>query len=129
MSSGPPTFIPVTGLKCSYGKISSLLTEIIVMINWQQNSCRSIRSVIILGIKQITRLITDLIVLHSVLLPLYIIVALENTHKNKLPHGTQNCASYDTFELSIFICSSRQGIIIFKSLSKIAPIFSRTLGH
>ena len=30
MPSGPPEFIPVTGLKCSYGKISSPLTEISV---------------------------------------------------------------------------------------------------
>ena len=30
MPSGPPEFIPVTGMKCSYGKISSPLTEISV---------------------------------------------------------------------------------------------------
>ena len=30
MPSGPPEFIPVTGMKCSYGKISSPPTEISV---------------------------------------------------------------------------------------------------
>jgi len=30
MPSGPPKFISVTGLKCSYGKITSPLTEISV---------------------------------------------------------------------------------------------------
>ena len=52
-----------------------------------------------------------------------------STKINSLPHGTQKCASYDTFELSIFISSSSQGISIFKGLSNIAPILSRTLGH
>ena len=84
-----------------------------------------------LPLLSITRagMITDRSGLCSVLLPLYINVALENTHKNKLPHGTQKCASYDTFELSNLISSSSQGITIFKGLSNIAPILSRTLGH
>ena len=58
------------------------------MINWQQNFVSPIQSVIILVIKQIglplrgcpilliTRMITDRIGLHSVLLPLLIIIII-----------------------------------------------------